>query len=95
VKEHHPSTPRESAEELAKELEKHPQLRERLEAILSIVKQEDGEFRTADAAEFALIGEIRKLGNQALTDWARQGQTKAVEEIRAEQPRIKNHSKKN
>ena len=95
MKEHLPSAPKKSTEELVQQLEEHPQLRERLEAILAIVKQEGGQCESADAAEFALIQEIRKLGNQALTEWAGHGQTKAVEQARAENPRAKRHSKKN
>ena len=84
-----------SAEELVQQLAAQPHLRERLEAILGIINQEGGQYEKADAAEFALIEEIRKLGQQTLTEWANQGQIKAVKEARAENPKLKTHSKKN
>lgn len=97
MKEHRSKTPQKekSAEELVQQLEEFPYLRERLEAILGIVKQEGGRCETAAAAEMALVEELRKLGKESLTEWARHGQVKAVSEVLSKDPEIKRHSKKN
>jgi hypothetical protein len=84
------------AEKLVQQLAEYPHLRERLMAILEIVEQEgSGACQTADEAELALIEEMRQLGQRALTEWARKGQTKAVEQAQAEHPGSRRHSKKN
>jgi hypothetical protein len=85
-----------ATEKLVKQLAEYPYLKERLEAILEIVEQEgSGACQTADEAELALIEEMRRLGQGALTEWARKGQAKAVEQVRAEHPGSRRHSKKN
>ena len=86
---------KQSTEELVHQLEKHPHLKARLEAILAIIKQEGGQHEKADAAEFALIEEMRKLGRETLTEWAEQGQLKALKEAQAQNPQLTRHSKKN
>jgi hypothetical protein len=86
---------KQSAEGLLNALQEHPCLRGHFEALLAIVNQEGGKCQTADEAEFSLIEEMRKLGKEALTEWARKGHTKAVELARATTLGIKSHSKKN
>ena len=97
MKEHRLKSPedKKSAEELTRQLEAFPYLRERVEAILGIVKQEGERGQTAAAAEMALIEELRKLGKESLMQWARHGHAKAVEEAGAKDSAMKRHSKKN
>jgi len=56
--------------ELVKLLNAHPSLRERVEQLLQVVEDKDGNLEKADAAEQRVIEEIRKIGHAALTEWA-------------------------
>lgn len=76
-------------------LAKFPQLRERVESILSIAEQEGESFEKADAAEGALLDAVRALGRDALTEWANQGHQKAVKEAKEQTPKAVLHRKKN
>ena len=67
-------------------LNHHPQLRERIETLLNIVDNVAGDCAKADAAEQAVIEELRKLGTAALQEWAEQAVHQAVETVRAQQP---------
>jgi hypothetical protein len=75
-------------------LNHHPQLRERLETLLNIVDNIAGDCTTADAAEQAVIEEMRKLGNAALQGWAEQAVQKAGETVRQQQPALQGNGKK-
>ena len=55
---------------LEKRLKKHPHLKNRIEQILEIVENTDGDLKKADEAEKRVIEELRKMGNEVLHDWA-------------------------
>jgi len=55
---------------LEERLSTYPQLRERLEALLAIVEDPTAEVTRADEAERRVIAEVRRLGNEALCNWA-------------------------
>lgn len=55
---------------LAERLSAHPQLQERIEALLAIVEDTSADVTQADEAERRVIGELRRLGNEALCRWA-------------------------
>ena len=57
-------------QELLNLLNTHPTLRRRVEELMSIVEDADGNIDKADAAELRIIEEVRKLGHAALTGWA-------------------------
>jgi hypothetical protein len=57
---------------LEERLTAHPQLRERIEALLAIVEDTHGDVKQADEAERRVIAEVRRLGNEALCRWAAQ-----------------------
>jgi len=57
-------------EELLRRLEGTPEIRERLEATLLAVADEQGELGDADAVEMRLIDEMRRLGHASLSAWA-------------------------
>ena len=57
---------------LDERLSAHPQLRERIEAILGIVEGTKMDVQQADEAERRVIAELRRLGNEALRSWAAQ-----------------------
>lgn len=75
-------------------LSHHPQLRERIETLLNIVDNVAGDCAKADAAEQAVIEELRKLGNAALQEWAEHAVHQAVENVRAQQPALQGNGKK-
>ena len=51
-------------------LDNHPQLRARIERLLDLCEDTDGDLRKADAAEDRVIEEMRGLGREILEDWA-------------------------
>lgn len=55
---------------LAERLSAHPQLKERVEALLAIVEDTNADVKQADEAERRVIAEVRRLGNEALCSWA-------------------------
>jgi hypothetical protein len=65
---------------LEERLSQYPHLRDRFEAILGIVENQEGTCQTADEAERRAIAEVRQLGQEVLEDWAQnQSQAKARE----------------
>ena len=66
---------------LDERLSGHPQLKERVEALLAIVEDSTAAVQQADEAERRVIAEVRRLGNEALCSWAvrqEQGQSTAM-----------------
>lgn len=58
------------AESLAQRLLQHPHLHSRIEALLDVVENADGDVLKADEAEQRVIEEIRQIGQEALQAWA-------------------------
>jgi hypothetical protein len=75
-------------------LNRHPHLRKRIETLLNIVDNGAGDCTKADAAEQAVIEEIRKLGNAALQGWAEQAVQSATAIVRQQQPALQGNGKK-
>lgn len=75
-------------------LNHHPQLRERMETLLNVVENVAGDCTKADAAEQAVIEELRNMGNEALQCWAERATQKATETLRHEQPALQGNGKK-
>jgi hypothetical protein len=57
-------------ERLLSRLNKHPQLRGRVERLVEIVEDAGGNLRKADEAERRVIEEVRRLGQEVLEGWA-------------------------
>lgn len=55
---------------MAERLEKHPELKAQVAALLDEVENQAGALGTAEAAEEALIARVRQLGRAGLTAWA-------------------------
>ncbi len=72
-------------------LKNHSEMLESIRDLLDITEGVKG-IEKADAAEFALIPEVRGLGKKCLHDWA-EHQTKEKEEV-AQRKHLKQHSKK-
>ena len=51
-------------------LNRHPELKAKIEALLSVVENAEGDIVKANEAEQRVIEEIRQLGQAALQGWA-------------------------
>jgi hypothetical protein len=69
---------------LLERLNRHPLLRTRMEGLLAVVEDAEGDCERADAAERRVIDELRQMGNDALTAWAERGVEKSVGVAQAE-----------
>jgi hypothetical protein len=78
---------------LEERLTAHPQLKERIEALLAIVEDTDADVTQADEAERRVIAELRRMGNEALCSWA--AHQEAVQQAVVGQPGAVRAGKKN
>jgi hypothetical protein len=51
-------------------LNRHPELRDKIVALLSVVENAEGDIVKAHAAEERVVEEIRQIGQTALQAWA-------------------------
>ena len=73
-------------ETLKQRLAKHPALKERIESLLAIVENRDGKLEKADDAEWAVLEQLRPLGQQALGEWAQKQADRKAKEMRQLNP---------
>lgn len=73
-------------ETLEQRLGQHPVLKERIETLLAIVENRDGKLEKADDAEWAVIEQLRPLGQQALGEWAQKQADRKAKEMRQLNP---------
>ncbi len=71
--------------ELVKLLNAHPSLRERVEQLIQVVEDADGNLEKADAAEQRVIEEVRKIGHEALTEWVINKNNRYKQELSGQQ----------
>ena len=76
----------ERTKRLAEELSEHPRLREQVEAILKLVRSDDGPIRQAAAVEELLVPEIRKLGQNAMQEWALGAEQRSAAQLQRDAP---------
>jgi len=69
-----------NTQELVRRLEAHPHLRERIASLLAVVQDESGEFKLADDAEDRVIEEIRRMGQEAMQEWANSQVNRATQD---------------
>jgi len=62
-------------------LNKHPHLKKRIEKLLEVMENTDGDFQKANDAEQRVIEELRKMGNEVLHDWASNREKQEFERI--------------
>lgn len=84
----------ESKSSLEARLEAHPHLKGRIEDILGIVEDAEGDVQKADEAERRVIEELRQLGHELLTDWATGQEVRQVEAVRTSADRVKSQGQK-
>lgn len=75
-------------------LREHPELMERMESILELVDNEGGPLKTADEMEELLIQEMRRLGNETMTQWAVRAEERVGRELKEKDPSVKSRKKK-
>jgi hypothetical protein len=69
-----------SALRLAARLAQYPELRARVEEILAVIENEQGETFTADEAEEQAFEQVRRLGQEVLQSWAERKHDRLVQE---------------
>jgi hypothetical protein len=81
-------------ESVADRLERHPELKARMERLLDVVENASGDVRLADEAERRAIEELRLMGQQIMQNW---GERQAEKEARALEAKgsVVRHAKKN
>ena len=72
----------------------HPILRNRVEALLNVVENTNGDCTKASAAEQYVIDEIRKMGNDALHCWANNEVLNSTKRLLKEESGIHGNGKK-
>ena len=76
----HPLSATTLSESLEERLARHPELKAKIESLLSVVENAEGDLVKANDAEQRVLEEIRQLGQSALQTWAKrqnQGQTES------------------
>ena len=95
MKQNHGTNPRTEREtQMVERLRRRPDLWERFEAILALTEVEGGELRTADQVEELLVEEVRRLGSEAMHQWAAQAGERTASEFAAAHPRASVRKKK-
>ena len=75
-------------------LREHPELMDRMASILELVDNEGGPLKTADEMEELLIQEMRRLGNETMTQWAVRAEERVSRELKEQDPSVKSRKKK-
>jgi hypothetical protein len=75
-------------------LQAHPELRHKIEALLSIVENAQGDIVLADAAEARVIEELQQLGQAALQEWAKGAEAQQRKAYREATPNAYRSGKK-
>ena len=71
-----------------------PHLRQRLLLIADMIDQAVAEGCTVHEAEARAIEQIRKLGQEVLTDWAEKSEPEMRKRAQAQNPKLINYGKK-
>lgn len=78
---------------LEERLQEYPELKVKIEAMLSIIENAGGDVEKAAEAERRIIEELRQMGNEVFHGWARRQQQKKEEEYQT-QPGVNRKQKK-
>ena len=82
-------------ESLEERLNRHPKLKAKIQALLSVVENAEGELLKANEAEQRVVEEIRQLGQTALQGWAEQQNQAQNEHFIKDNPSVHRTRKKN
>lgn len=89
------SKPAATPKSLEERLQGHPDLQARIEDLLSVVENAEGDLMNANAAEQRVVEELRQLGQTALESWAISQNQHQSDEFSAEHPSAHRGGKKN
>lgn len=78
---------------LEERLKEYPELKVKIETMLSIIENSGGDLEKAAEAERRIIEELRQMGNEVLHGWARRQHEKKEEEHTAK-PGVNRKEKK-
>jgi hypothetical protein len=79
---------------LIRRLRKQPKMMERVQCILEIANSSEGPLKTADEIEELLLEEMRRLGNDTMTEWATQAEKRVGQELQKQDPTALKRKKK-
>jgi len=79
---------------LIRRLRKQPKMMERVQRILEIANSSEGPLKTADEIEELLLEEMRRLGNDTMTEWATQAEKRVGQELQQQDPTVLKRKKK-
>jgi hypothetical protein len=79
---------------LIRRLRKQPKMMERVQRILEIAHSSEGPLKTADEMEELLLEEMRRLGNDTMTEWATQAEKRVGQELQEQDPTVLKRKKK-
>ena len=79
---------------LIRRLRKQPKMMERVERILDLANSSEGPLKTADEIEELLLEEMRRLGNDTMTEWATQAEKRVGQELQQKDPTVLKRKKK-
>ncbi|CAK8710541.1 hypothetical protein GKODMF_00685 [Candidatus Electrothrix gigas] len=79
--------------ELINQLNRHPDIKDRVKSIVSIANNDGDGIVTADEAESRVIEEVRRMGNEVLTGWAESRVEKAGETLPSEEKTVRSGKK--
>ena len=68
---------------VAERLERHPELKARMERLLDVVENASGDVRLADEAERRAIEELRQMGQEVMQGWGRKASNRDALEMEA------------
>lgn len=68
-------------ESLEQRLDRHPELKSQMQALLAIVENREGRLELADDAELAILQQVRQMGGQALGEWGQQQADRKASEL--------------
>ena len=82
--------------DLEARLKRHPLLHKRIETLLGIVEDSEGNLDKANAAEERVIQELQQMGKETLQYWAEEKEFQKTEKYKEsnQQNKIKNKGKK-
>jgi len=81
-------------QQLLEALNQHPQLKERLLAIVRLAAGQEGTPCTADEIETLLIEEVRQLGRETMVEWAQAQARRVASEVGQQHPQSYRSKKK-
>jgi hypothetical protein len=79
---------------LIQRLRQQPRMMERVQRILEIAKSTEGPLKTADEIEELLLEEMRRLGNETMTEWATHAEKRVGDELKEQDPTVLKRKKK-